>query len=108
MESIRRELGRLVHRYGRAGEAERERIVARCDVLGGELQELFGLVKLALLRTHEQALDASVGCPDIMIRTENATREALQAVHQAAEEIAGAVRVLRNLASSSGTDTGGP
>ena len=99
LEFTRRELSRLLTLCQQASPDQREWITERCDSLGGDVQELVGLLKLALFRVRQEAADEHSTNPHAAAKKETMATAALQAVDQASDEIGKAIRVLRTFAT---------
>jgi len=95
LDQVRDELVRLLQDYPYACESDRDNIYQRCESLGGEIQELVGLLKLAI-RNTDRAASAEADCdPDYTQEVSRLSRESLVAIHEAGQEVSAAIDMLR-------------
>ena len=97
LDVVRREIARLLSSYAGASEAEKQDILDHCDRLGGEVQELVGLLKLSI----RQIMDATCALHEEesaeLTHLEQSARYGLRVAHCAGEEVSAAVRLIRRL-----------
>jgi hypothetical protein len=96
LDEVRSELVQLLRDYPFASEHDRDLIYERCELLGGEIQELVGLVKLAIRDTNRQAAIEAPGDLEYLEEIDRLSGESLAAIHAAGEEVNIAVRLLRD------------
>ena len=99
LDEVRDELVSLLQDYPYAGDRDRERIYERCETLGGEIQELVGLLKLAIRSTDRAVAAEADGDPEYAREVSRLSRESLASIHFAG---GGRNRPLLNAASKAG------
>ena len=95
LDEVRSEMVHLLQEYPFASDGDREIIYERCELLGGEIQELVGLLKLTICQTTREA---NLESDDDEAYTQEIARlstESLHAIHAAGEEVANAIAMLR-------------
>ena len=95
MDRVREELCRLLDLYEEADPTQRRAIASRCEQLGGQVQDLVGMLKFSLLQLREEAQTTSEANPEYVRQVADVTGNGLRAIHQAGEEIGQAIRFLR-------------
>ena len=95
LDNVRDELVNLLYQYTTADEPERSRIYERCETLGGEIQELIGLLKLSIRSANRDADAQSEADPEYARQIDQMSHESLVAIHAAGQEVNSAVRLLR-------------
>ena len=97
LDVVRREIARLLSSYAGASEAEKQEILDQCDRLGGEVQELVGILKLSI----RQVMDATCALHEEesteLAHLEQIASYGLRVAHCAGEEVSAAVRLIRRL-----------
>lgn len=102
LDEVRDEMIALLHEYPYASDRDRDHIYERCELLGGEIQELVGLLKLAIHETNHDADDRNERDPEYSAEITRLSRESLRAIHVAGEEVAAAIALLRETRCRSG------
>ena len=95
LDTVRDELVSLLYQYTVAPEPDRSQIYERCETLGGEIQELIGLLKLSIRTADHDASEQSEADPEYAEQICRMSHESLAAIHAAGEEVNAAVRLLR-------------
>lgn len=95
LDNVRDELVSLLYQYTVAAEPEKSRIYERCETLGGEIQELIGLLKLSIRTADRDASEQSDVDPEYARQIGRMSHESLAAIHAAGEEVNAAVKLLR-------------
>jgi hypothetical protein len=95
LDNVRSEMVSLLYDYTLATESQRTEIYEQCETLGGEVQELIGLLKLSIRGTNRQAAAHAEVDPDYAAQIDRMSRESLSAIHSAGQEVSAAVRALR-------------
>lgn len=95
LDEVRDEMIALLHEYPYAADRDRETIYERCELLGGEIQELVGLLKLAIRTTNREANEESADDPEYTSEIARLSTESLKAIHSAGQEVAAAIAMLR-------------
>ena len=95
LDQVRDELVGLLQDYPYAGERDRELIYERCETLGGEIQELVGLLKLAIRSTDRAAAAEADRDPEYAREVSRLSQESLAAIHLAGMEVSAAISALR-------------
>jgi len=101
LDHVRDELVHLLHDYTVANDKGRAAIYRRCEMLGGEVQELVGLLKLAIRDVNNEAAQHADTDPVYADEIERLSRESLEAIHAAGEEVSCAVKLLRESQATS-------
>ena len=104
LDNVRDELVSLLYQYSAATEPQRAEIYERCESLGGEIQELIGLLKLAIRNANREADEQSECDPQYARQIGRMTQESLAAIHAAGQEVNSAVRLLRESRPMSGAE----
>jgi len=97
MDCIREELCDLLSRYEVADESEQQVIAERCEQLGGQVQDLVGMLKFSLLELRREAHDAGGEMDEHLDQVEEVTDLGLRTIHAAGQEVARAIRFLREV-----------
>ncbi|UCG15558.1 MAG: hypothetical protein JSV19_09715 [Phycisphaerales bacterium] len=97
MDRIRDELCRLLDMYDEADRPQQRAIARRCEELGGQVQDLVGMLKFSLLELRKEAQEIGGGSNDQAEEVEQVTNLGLQTIHAAGQEVAQAIRCLRNV-----------
>ncbi|MCB9851177.1 MAG: hypothetical protein H6817_10795 [Phycisphaerales bacterium] len=95
LDSVRDEMVQLLRDYPYASDRDREDIYTRCEFLGGEIQELVGVLKLAIRNTNAEAAEEADHDPEYYSEVARLSTESLVAIHSAGEEVAAAITMLR-------------
>ena len=95
LDDVRNEMLRLLQEYPDASDHGREHIYERCESLGGEIQELVGLLKLHICTANRQVAAEADGDMAYASEIARVSHESLAAIHAAGLEVAGAVTMLR-------------
>jgi len=95
LDDVRDEMITLLNEYPYASDGDRSAIYERCEFLGGEIQELVGLLKLAIRRTNIEAHSEAESDPEYTDEVGRLSQESLYAIHAAGEEVAAAITLLR-------------
>jgi len=103
LDQVRREFAHLLSAYTSAPPEAKKDILNQCEHLGGEVQELVGVLKLAI----RNVIDASrppTGdeSPDVE-HLEQIANHGLRVAHCAGEEVSAAVRLIRQLREKQST-----
>ena len=97
LDEVRREIAGLLSAYPDASADDKRDILNECEYLGGEVQELVGVLKLSI----RQILGAVQELPDCDAdeadHLEQIAQYGLRAAHCAGEEVSAAVRLIRQL-----------
>ena len=106
LDEVRRKIARLLSAYPSAAASEQEEILSECEYLGGEVQELVGVLKLhirqivaATCALHEE--DSAEAEHLVQI-----ARHGIRVAHCAGEEVSAAVRLIRQLRARQPTSDG--
>ena len=97
MDRIRAELGRLLDMYDDADPPQQRAIARRCEELGGQVQDLVGMLKFSLLELRNEAQTMDGIEDDQAEQVEHVTSLGLQTIHAAGQEVAQAIRFLRDV-----------
>ncbi len=97
MDCIREELCDLLSRYEEADAVEQRAIAERCEQLGGQVQDLVGMLKFSLLELRREAHEAGGEMIDQLDQVEEVTDLGLRTIHAAGLEVARAIRFLREV-----------
>jgi hypothetical protein len=97
MDSIREELCRLLDLYEHANPEQQRAIARRCEQLGGQVQDLVGMLKFSLLQMRREAESYDDGHQEYADQVDEVTRVGLQTIHTAGQEVARAIRFLREV-----------
>jgi len=103
LDNVRDEMVQLLRSYPYAGERERSEIYRRCEFLGGEIQELIGVLKLAIRNSNRDAAVEADNDPAYWDEIKRLSTQSLAAIHSAGEEVAAAITMLRESRGNSGT-----
>lgn len=95
LDTVRDEMVQLLRSYPYAGERERTEIYHRCEYLGGEIQELIGVLKLAIRMSNREAAVEADNDPAYWDEVNRLSTQSLAAIHSAGEEVAAAIAMLR-------------
>lgn len=95
LDEVRDEMIDLLHEYPFASDRDRGVIYDRCELLGGEIQELVGLLKLAIRHTNAEMDAEDRRDPEYQEEVSRLSRESLNAIHLAGQEVAAAITLLR-------------
>ena len=95
LDEVRDEIVTLLREYPYASNRDREEIYERCELLGGEIQELVGLLKLAIRTTNHEAACEADADPEYYAEICRLSEESLTAIHTAGLEVAAAISMLR-------------
>lgn len=95
LDNVRDEMVQLLRSYPYAGERERGDIYRRCEYLGGEIQELIGVLKLAIRNSNREAAVEADTDPAYWDEVNRLSTQSLAAIHSAGEEVAAAIAMLR-------------
>jgi hypothetical protein len=95
LDEVRDEMVSLLREYPYASDRERDIIYERCEMLGGEIQELVGLLKLAIRSADREAVTDRERDPDYSEEISRLARESMTAIHSAGLEVAAAITMLR-------------
>jgi hypothetical protein len=95
LDSVRDEMVQLLRSYPYAAEGERAEIYRRCEFLGGEIQELIGVLKLAIRNSNREASVDADQDPSYWDEVNRLSTQSLCAIHSAGEEVAAAITMLR-------------
>ncbi|MCP4593862.1 MAG: hypothetical protein GY842_24270 [bacterium] len=97
LDDVRREIAQLLSTYPSATDDEKQEILNECEFLGGEVQELVGVLKLSI----RQIMDATRSLhEDESPEYDHLTQIAncgIRVAHCAGEEVSAAVRLIRQL-----------
>ena len=96
LDEVRDEMVRLLQEYPNASDMDREHIYERCELLGGEIQELVGLLKLTLRQANSEAEQEASDDPTYVDEIARMTQDSLYAIHAAGEEVSAAITMLRD------------
>jgi hypothetical protein len=97
MDSIREELCRLLDLYEHADADQQRAIARRCEQLGGQVQDLVGMLKFSLLQMRREAESYDEAYGDYADQVDEVTRVGLRTIHTAGQEVARAIRFLREV-----------
>jgi len=95
LDDVRDEMVQLLNDYPHVEGREREDIYERCEVLGGEIQELVGLLKLAIRSAKSEAESERDSDPTYSNQIDRLSQESLAAIHEAGVEVSAVISVLR-------------
>jgi hypothetical protein len=95
MDRVRDELCRLLDMYEEADAAQRRAIASRCEQLGGQVQDLVGMLKFSLLHLRQEARSSLGVDGEYRAKMDEVTTGGLRTIHAVGEEIAQAIRYLR-------------
>jgi hypothetical protein len=95
LDQVRDEMVALLREYPYASDRERALIYERCELLGGEIQELVGLLKLSIRNADREAAAEADNDPAYYAEITRLARESMAAIHSAGEEVAAAITMLR-------------
>jgi hypothetical protein len=95
LDEVRDEIVTLLREYPYASNRDRDEIYQRCELLGGEIQELVGLLKLAIRTTNQEAACEADSDPEYYAEICRLSEESLSAIHTAGLEVAAAISMLR-------------
>ncbi len=95
LDEVRDEMIALLHEYPYASDRDRDTIYERCELLGGEIQELVGLLKLAIRTTNREVDAESASDAEYSLEIARLSSESLHAIHSAGQEVASAIAMLR-------------
>ena len=95
LDDVRDEMVQLLRTYPYAPERERVEIYRRCEYLGGEIQELIGVLKLAIRNSNREAEGEADNDPAYWDEVSRLSAQSLAAIHSAGEEVAAAITMLR-------------
>ena len=96
LDQVREEMAQLLHAYATADESSREHIYHRCESLGGEIQELVGLLKLTIYNANREAEAEADSDPIYAREIAELSRDSLAAIHAAGREVSAAITLLRS------------
>ena len=97
LERARREIAGLLRAYPGVSDAEKEVILDECEHLGGEVQELVGLLKIGIRDVVSTTRALHEDEPARLGHVEQIARYGLRVAHCAGEEVSAAVRLIRRL-----------
>jgi len=95
LDDVRDEMVQLLNEYPYVEGREREDIYERCEVLGGEIQELVGLLKIAIRSANQEAEAERDADPTYSDQIQKLSSESLAAIHEAGVEVSAVISVLR-------------
>ncbi len=95
LDDVRDEMVELLRQYPFASDSDREVIYERCEVLGGEIQELVGVLKLAIRTTSREVCEDGGEDEAYTAEIARLSSQSLAAIHAAGEEVAEAIAMLR-------------
>lgn len=95
LDDVRDEMVQLLNEYPYVEGQEREDIYERCEVLGGEIQELVGLLKIAIRSANQEAESERNSDPAYSEQIQKLSSESLAAIHEAGVEVSAVISVLR-------------
>ncbi len=96
LDDVRDEMVQLLNEYPHVEGQERNDIYERCEVLGGEIQELVGLLKMAIRSANQEAEAESETDPAYTEQIQKLSNESLAAIHEAGVEVSAVISVLRD------------
>ncbi|MCK4659943.1 MAG: hypothetical protein KAV82_10520 [Phycisphaerae bacterium] len=98
LDQVRGEFAHLLSAYPGASSEEKQEILDHCEFLGGEVQELVGVLKLSIHRITNIALSSiEEEAPREADQLEQIARQGIRVAHGAGEEVSAAVRLIRQL-----------
>ena len=97
LDDVRREIARLLSSYPTAPDDQKGEILVECDRLGGEVQELVGVLKLSIQRVLGTMRELPDDEDGEIEHVEQIARHGLRVAHCAGEEVSAAVRLIRQL-----------
>ena len=95
LDDVRDEMVQLLNDYPHVDGQDRENIYERCEVLGGEIQELVGLLKMAIRSANKEAEIERNSDPTYSDQIRQLSDESLAAIHEAGVEVSAVIAVLR-------------
>ncbi len=95
LDDVRDEMVQLLNEYPHVEGPDREEIYERCEVLGGEIQELVGLLKMAIRSANKEAETERDADPAYTHQIQQLSSESLAAIHEAGVEVSAVISVLR-------------
>lgn len=102
LDAVRDEMVQLLREYPYVSETERNDIYHRCEFLGGEIQELVGVLKVAICASSREAAEEADRDPSYWSEVSRLSRQSLAAIHSAGEEVAAAITMLREARGENG------
>lgn len=97
LDRVRREMAHLLSSYPGAATARKQEILNRCEMLGGEVQELVGVLKLSIRKVINGAQSLEDAPAEELSHLGRIARYGLRVAHCAGEEVSAAVRLIRQL-----------
>jgi hypothetical protein len=97
LDQVRREMAHLLSTYPGSGTDRKTEILNRCEALGGEVQELVGVLKLSIRKVLLGAHRIENAEPQELGHLDQIARYGLRVAHCAGEEVSAAVRLIRQL-----------
>jgi hypothetical protein len=96
LDQVREEMAHLLQAYATADDTSREHIYERCESLGGEIQELVGLLKMTIYNANREAEAERDTDPAYALEIAELSRDSLAAIHAAGREVSAAITLLRS------------
>ena len=103
LDQLRQEFAHLLSTYPSAPPEVKAGILDQCEHLGGEVQELVGVLKLAIRNVIDESSSATADEPADAEHLERIARHGLRVAHCAGEEVSAAVRLIRQLRTKQST-----
>ncbi len=97
LDQVRQEIARLLSSYSNASTERKQEILTECDRLGGEVQELVGLLKLSIRKVLKLTSPQYEGPSAERDHLEQLAQYGLRVAHCAGEEVSAAIRLIRQL-----------
>ena len=97
LDQVRREMAHLLSTYPGSATDRKTEILNRCEALGGEVQELVGVLKLSIRNVLLGAHKIENAEPQELGHLDQIARYGLRVAHCAGEEVSAAVRLIRQL-----------
>lgn len=97
LDEVRREMAHLLSAYPGSAEERKLEILTRCEALGGEVQELVGVLKLSIRKVLAGAQGSDGASTEDLNHLDQIARYGLRVAHCAGEEVSAAVRLIRQL-----------
>ena len=97
LDWVRREIAHLLSSYADAPAEVKQSILDQCDRLGGEVQELVGILKLNIRQITDATCSLHEDDSPERKHLEQIARYGLRVAHCAGEEVSAAVRLIRRL-----------